>query len=71
MIEVYDPGNDELVGTVPSASPEDVENALATAHRIADALNCGGVMINDSGDYRIDAMPFGGTWCHQCNYLQH
>ena len=34
---------------------------LATAHRVADALNCGGVMINDSSDYRIDAMPFGGT----------
>ena len=34
---------------------------LATAHRIADALDCGGVMINDSSDYRIDAMPFGGT----------
>jgi glyceraldehyde-3-phosphate dehydrogenase (NADP+) len=34
---------------------------LTTAHRIADALNCGGVMINDSSDYRIDAMPFGGT----------
>ena len=34
---------------------------LAIAYRIADALNCGGVMINDSSDYRIDAMPFGGT----------
>lgn len=34
---------------------------LATAHQIADELNCGGVMINDSSDYRIDAMPFGGT----------
>jgi len=34
---------------------------LSAAHRIADALNCGGVMINDSSDYRIDAMPFGGT----------
>ncbi len=34
---------------------------LASAHRIADGLNCGGVMINDSSDYRIDAMPFGGT----------
>ena len=34
---------------------------LASAHRIADCLNCGGVMINDSSDYRIDAMPFGGT----------
>lgn len=35
--------------------------SLATAHHIADALDCGGVMINDSSDYRIDAMPFGGT----------
>ncbi len=34
---------------------------LATAHQVADGLNCGGVMINDSSDYRIDAMPFGGT----------
>jgi len=34
---------------------------LATAHRVADGLNCGGVIINDSSDYRIDAMPFGGT----------
>ncbi len=33
---------------------------LASAHKIADALMCGGVMINDSSDYRIDAMPFGG-----------
>ncbi len=31
MIEVYDPGNNELVGTVPSASGEEVEHALATA----------------------------------------
>ncbi len=34
---------------------------LTTAFKVADALNCGGVMINDSSDYRIDAMPFGGT----------
>jgi len=33
---------------------------LNTAHRIADALQCGGVIINDSSDYRVDAMPFGG-----------
>ncbi|MBJ88315.1 MAG: aldehyde dehydrogenase [Woeseia sp.] len=33
---------------------------LSTAHRIADALECGGVIINDSSDYRVDAMPFGG-----------
>jgi len=30
------------------------------AFRIAYALDCGGVMINDSTDYRLDSMPFGG-----------
>ena len=34
---------------------------LDTAFKLADALDCGGVMINDSSDYRIDAMPFGGV----------
>jgi glyceraldehyde-3-phosphate dehydrogenase (NADP+) len=36
-------------------------NNLALAFEIADAIECGGVMINDSSDYRIDAMPFGGV----------
>ena len=30
------------------------------AFKIAYALDCGGVMINDSTDYRLDSMPFGG-----------
>lgn len=34
---------------------------LYTAFRLADLLECGGVIINDSSDYRIDNMPFGGT----------
>jgi len=34
---------------------------LNTAFKAANALQCGGVMINDSTDYRIDAMPFGGV----------
>ena len=34
---------------------------LDTAFSVADALECGGVMINESSDYRIDAMPFGGV----------
>jgi len=34
---------------------------LDSAFRVADELECGGVMINDSSDYRIDAMPFGGV----------
>ena len=34
---------------------------LQTAFRAAADLDCGGVMVNDSTDYRIDAMPFGGV----------
>lgn len=30
------------------------------AFKAAYALDCGGVMINDSTDYRLDSMPFGG-----------
>lgn len=35
-------------------------SSLATARRAAEGLDFGGVMINDSTDFRIDAMPFGG-----------
>ncbi|KXU96500.1 aldehyde dehydrogenase [Caballeronia megalochromosomata] len=35
-------------------------NDLSAAFKAADQLEAGGVMINDSSDYRIDAMPFGG-----------
>ena len=34
---------------------------LDIAFSVADSLECGGVMINESSDYRIDAMPFGGV----------
>jgi glyceraldehyde-3-phosphate dehydrogenase (NADP+) len=34
---------------------------LGTAFKAASALEAGAVMINDSTDYRIDAMPFGGV----------
>lgn len=30
------------------------------AFEIANGLECGGVMVNDSTDYRLDTMPFGG-----------
>lgn len=33
---------------------------LATAHAAIRRLEYGGVIVNDSTDYRIDAMPFGG-----------
>ena len=35
-------------------------NDLRRAHRAIDRLEMGGVMVNDSSDYRIDSMPFGG-----------
>jgi glyceraldehyde-3-phosphate dehydrogenase (NADP+) len=36
---------------------KDVDIAFKAAYE----LNCGGVMINDSTDYRLDSMPFGGV----------
>ena len=55
--EAIDRANDVDYGLQAGVFTRD----LATAFRIADGLNCGGVMINDSSDFRIDAMPFGGT----------
>jgi len=34
---------------------------LEQAHRAIRDLDCGGVIVNDSTDYRLDAMPFGGV----------
>lgn len=36
-------------------------NDLNLAFKSAYKLDCGGVMINDSTDYRLDSMPFGGV----------
>jgi glyceraldehyde-3-phosphate dehydrogenase (NADP+) len=33
---------------------------VATAVRISERLAAGAVLVNDTSDYRIDAMPFGG-----------
>jgi len=34
---------------------------LDTAFQAVYGLDCGGVMVNDSTDYRLDSMPFGGV----------
>lgn len=34
---------------------------LDKAFNLVQRLDVGGVMVNDSSDYRIDAMPFGGV----------
>lgn len=36
-------------------------NNINNAFKAIEELDCGGVMINDSSDYRIDMMPFGGV----------
>lgn len=36
-------------------------NNINLAMKAAYELDCGGVMINDSTDYRLDSMPFGGV----------
>jgi len=35
-------------------------SSLASAFRAVEGLEAGGVIVNDSTDYRMDAMPFGG-----------
>jgi glyceraldehyde-3-phosphate dehydrogenase (NADP+) len=49
--------NDVDYGLMAGVFTRDVNRAL----RVAEALDCGGVVINDSSDYRLDAMPFGGV----------
>ena len=36
-------------------------NNINNAHKAINELDCAGVMVNDSTDYRIDSMPFGGV----------
>lgn len=36
-------------------------NDIEEAYEAIEKLDVGGVMVNDSSDYRIDAMPFGGV----------
>ena len=36
-------------------------NDVTVCHRMAEGLDCGSVILNDSTDYRLDSMPFGGV----------
>jgi glyceraldehyde-3-phosphate dehydrogenase (NADP+) len=55
--EAIQRANDVEYGLQAGIFTSDLETAMQAAAR----LECGGVMINDSTDYRIDAMPFGGV----------
>lgn len=59
---------DDLDAAIAAANAGDyaIHAAIFTesvreAHHAARALEAAGVMINDSTDYRLDAMPFGGA----------
>jgi glyceraldehyde-3-phosphate dehydrogenase (NADP+) len=70
--EVYGPVSmiqpfDDLAEAVELANAVDFglqaaifTNDLEAAFRAGEELDYGGVIVNDSTDYRIDAMPFGG-----------
>jgi glyceraldehyde-3-phosphate dehydrogenase (NADP+) len=49
--------NDVDYGLQAAIFTTDIETAL----RASEELECGGVMINESTDYRMDGMPFGGV----------
>ena len=49
--------NDSDYGLQAGVFTRDIDTALDVARR----LRVGAVMINDTGDFRIDAMPFGGS----------
>ncbi|QSO55303.1 aldehyde dehydrogenase family protein [Alicyclobacillus curvatus] len=49
--------NDVDYGLQAGVFTENIEKAFQAVHR----LKVGGVLINDSTDYRLDAMPFGGV----------
>jgi len=59
---------DNLVEAIQKANalPFGLHAAIFTrnvdlAFKAAYELDCGGVMVNDSTDYRLDSMPFGGV----------
>jgi acyl-CoA reductase-like NAD-dependent aldehyde dehydrogenase len=55
--EAIELANDSEYALQAGVFTKDLGRALDTAR----AIDAGGVMINDSSDYRLDAMPFGGS----------
>jgi acyl-CoA reductase-like NAD-dependent aldehyde dehydrogenase len=55
--EAIELANDSEYALQAGVFTKDLTRALDTAK----AIDAGGVMINDSSDYRLDAMPFGGS----------
>ncbi|MFD1707452.1 aldehyde dehydrogenase family protein [Siminovitchia sediminis] len=55
--EAIEKSNDVNYGLHAGIFTKEIENAFSAIHQ----MNVGGIMVNDSGDYRIDGMPFGGV----------
>ncbi|SES66807.1 glyceraldehyde-3-phosphate dehydrogenase (NADP+) [Salinibacillus kushneri] len=55
--EAIEKSNNVDFGLQAGIFTKNLERAFQAIHK----LNVGGVMVNDSSDYRIDAMPFGGV----------
>ena len=55
--EAIEKANDVRYGLQAGIFTRDLPKAFQAVHR----LDVGGVMVNDSSDYRIDGMPFGGV----------
>ena len=56
LVEAVTRINSSEYGLQAGVFTNNIEHALD----VAQSLRVGAVMINDTGDYRIDAMPFGG-----------
>ena len=56
LTEAIQKANSLSFGLHAAIFTKDVDVAFKAAYE----LDCGGVMINDSTDYRLDSMPFGG-----------
>ncbi|MFQ3545947.1 aldehyde dehydrogenase family protein [Halobacillus rhizosphaerae] len=57
LAEAVERSNDVNYGLQAGVFTSNINHAFYTIKH----MNVGGIMINDSSDYRIDAMPFGGT----------
>ena len=49
--------NDTSYGLLAAIFTSNIDTAFYASYE----LDCGGVMVNDSTDYRVDQMPFGGV----------
>ena len=57
VAQAIEKANDSPYGLQAGIFTRDID----TAFRAVRALEMGGVMVNDSSDFRVDAMPFGGV----------